>query len=63
MTEHLLYGRKAGEPEWAETLLTCTTDAARIEQVRAMARKDGWTAFRVAQYNGERPDFAKSVRR
>lgn len=61
MTEHLLYGRKSDEPEWAETLLTCTTDAKRVAQVQAMAERDGFTHFRTATYSGERPMFGKNV--
>jgi hypothetical protein len=60
MMEILVYGLKAGETErYMEDLLSsrCRTPAD-VEAVKAAASKDGWHSFRVAEYNGEAPNFA-----
>ena len=61
-TEYLLYALEAGENRsYMETLLTATPDKKRIEQVKKLASKDGWHSFREATFNGEAPNFAKTV--
>lgn len=62
-TEILVYGLAEGESErYMETLLSakCRTDAD-VTAVKAAASKDGFHSFRVAKWNGEAPDFSRSV--
>jgi len=55
--EFVLWGREDGTPEWAEQLITATTDRAHLEKARAWARAHGFVALRVSEYRGEAPDF------
>lgn len=61
---YIVWGLPVGETErYAEVLLaeTCRT-VADVRKVKDAATQDGWHSFRVAEYNGEAPDFAKAVR-
>lgn len=60
--EYCLWGRRPSDPEWAEVLLTATTDPARIEQVKTLAAADGFVALRVSTFDpGEPVDFAATL--
>lgn len=60
-TTTVMWGVKKGDPDWMETILS--TQPERFEEVKAMARRDGWGRFRVATINlTEPPDFAKTVK-
>jgi hypothetical protein len=63
MKEFLLYGLEQGENrDYMETLLySGATTLAQIEKVKALATDAGFHSFRVATYNGEAPNFTKSV--
>jgi hypothetical protein len=59
-TATVMWGVKNGDPDWMETILS--TQPERFEEVKAMARRDGWGRFRVARINLDKPpDFAKTV--
>jgi len=61
--EILVYGLKAGETErYMEDLLSsqCRT-SADVEAVKSAASRDGWHSFRVAEYNGEAPNFSGTL--
>lgn len=61
---YIVWGLPAGETErHMEALLaeTCRT-VADVRKAKDAATQDGWHSFRVAEYNGEAPDFAKTVR-
>lgn len=63
MKEILIYALPKGETErYTEDLISsrCKTDKD-IAAVKAAAAKDGWHSFRVAEYNGEAPNFAAAV--
>lgn len=62
--EYLLYGLEQGETEqYMETLLyTKATTQAQIEKVIELAKANGFHSFRVATYNGEKPDFIKALK-
>lgn len=55
--ERLLYGTKAGEPDYMEQLLS--TQPENFEKVKELAHKDGFTNFREAKFKLEKPDFTK----
>jgi hypothetical protein len=59
--EILLYGLAQGETEsYKEDLLaTNCKNEQDIEKVIAHATQHGFHSFRVALYNGEKPDFTK----
>ena len=63
MKEFLLYGLKQGETrDYMETLfLSGAKTMADIERVIKLATDAGFHSFRVATYNGEKPNFAKAV--
>lgn len=63
MKEFLLYGLKQGETrDYMETLLLSGAKTmADIERVIKLATDAGFHSFRVATYNGEKPNFAKAV--
>jgi hypothetical protein len=63
MKEILIYGLKQGEHrDYMEDLLACFKDGANtqanIERVKNAASAQGFHSFRVANYNGEAPNFA-----
>ena len=64
--EILIYGLKQGETrDYMEDLLACFPASPRalqnIEKVKAAASAEGFHSFRVANFKGEAPDFAKAV--
>lgn len=61
MKNILLYGIEKGQTErYAENLLaTNCQNQEDVEKVKAAAEKDGWHSFRVAYWNGDKPDFTK----
>lgn len=56
----VLWGRKATDPDWAETILS--TNPNRFDEIKLLAARDGFTSFRVVTLGGL-PDFAKMVRK
>ena len=63
MKEFLLYGLEQGETrDYMDTLLLSGAKTmAEIERVIKLATDAGFHSFRVATYNGEKPNFAKAV--
>jgi hypothetical protein len=63
MKELLLYGLEQGETrDYMETLLLSGAKTmAEIDRVIKLATDAGFHSFRVATYNGEKPNFAKAV--
>jgi hypothetical protein len=60
--EYIIYGLAQGETrEYMKTLLLATTDPANIEKVKELASQEGWHSFRVSTFNGEAPDFTKTL--
>ena len=61
--EYLLYGLEQGQTEqYMETLLyTKATTQAQIQKVIELAKANGFHSFRVATYNGEKPDFISAL--
>jgi hypothetical protein len=64
-TETILYGIPAGATErYAEVLLLTNATPEQIEKVKALAAKDGFHSFRVAEVDlSVPPDFTKCVGR
>jgi hypothetical protein len=66
MKEILIYGVPRGEScDCMESLLACfkcgANDALNIERVKAAASEEGYHSFRLAYYNGEKPNFEKAI--
>ena len=60
--EYLLYGLEATETrDYMETLLLVTDDKARLEKIKQYAIDKGYHSFRIATYNGEKPDFTRTL--
>ena len=64
--EVLVYGKaKEYTQEYMEELLACFPDSANtkgnIAKVIEAASAQGFHSFRVANYNGEAPNFAKTI--
>ena len=61
--ETLIYGLPADTTEtWREEILAILSGATdtieNVERVKAAAGADGWHSFRIARFNGEKPDFS-----
>ena len=66
MKEVIVYGlAKEATQDWQEDLLACFPDSANtqanIAKVKEAASAHGFHSFRVANYNGEAPNFAKAL--
>jgi hypothetical protein len=66
MREILIYGLAKNETrDYMEELLACFEDNSltitNIERVKLAAIEHGFHSFRVATYNGEKPNFAETV--
>lgn len=66
MKEILIYGLAKDETQdYMEQLLACFKDSANtlinIERVKVAASEHGFHSFRIASYNGEKPNFAGTV--
>jgi hypothetical protein len=63
MQEILLYGLAKGETEryTEELLATNCKNEQDIEKVIAVAKQHGFHSFRVAYYNGEKPNFIQAL--
>lgn len=61
--EYVLWGKPKGETDALyEKVLTCTTDQARVEEVKVLAAKEGWHGFRVQKLDlSTPPDFISAV--
>jgi hypothetical protein len=64
--EILIYGLAKNETrDYMEQLLACFDDNSltitNIERVKAAALEHGFHSFRVATYNGEKPNFSQAV--
>jgi len=65
MKEIIIYGlAKESTQDWQEDLLACFPDTvntqSNIAKVIEAASAQGFHSFRVANYNGEMPDFGKA---
>ncbi len=66
MKEIVLYGKRADQTadDWREELLLTNATPELIEKVKALATKDGFHSFRVAEIDlSVAPDFSKTVKR
>ena len=68
MKEILIYGLAQGvTQDYMEDLLACFPDSAHtvsnIAKVKQAAAAQGFHSFRIAGYNGEAPDFTKTLNR
>lgn len=63
MTEILIYGLAKGETnDYMEQLLaTKCRNQADIDKVLSVATEHGFHSFRIATFNGEMPNFAKTL--
>jgi hypothetical protein len=64
MSEILIYGLPKGEarPYMEELLSTkCKTQADVNHVLTLLNNQEGYHSFRVATYNGEAPDFTKTL--
>lgn len=61
MRETLIYGLEQGQTEsYMETLLcTNATTEEQIQKVIDYAKEHGFHSFRIAYYDGSKPDFTK----
>ena len=59
----IVWGKPQGKTDGlSETLLaeTCR-NAGDVARVKSAASRDGWHSFRVVEWNGEAPDFRKTI--
>lgn len=62
MREYLLYGIAKDQTErYTEELLLVTTNQSNIDRVKEIASQEGWHSFRESTYNGEAPNFTKTL--
>ena len=57
--EKLLYGRKKGEPDYMEQLLSTKPEC--FDKVKILAKKDGFVSFRVSEFELAKPDFVGAL--
>lgn len=65
MKETVLYGKRknVAADSWEEELLLTNATPELIEKVKALATKDGFHSFRVAEIDlSTPPNFTKTVR-
>lgn len=65
MKETVLYGKRknVAADSWEEELLLTNATPELIEKVKALATKDGFHSFRVAEIDlSTAPNFTKTVR-
>jgi hypothetical protein len=59
--EALLYGRRAGDEAWQETILCSQPE--NFDKVKVLAARDGWGHFRIAEIDlSQPPNFADTIR-
>ncbi len=64
MKELVLYGKRKDRAEdWHEEILLTNATPEKIERVKALAARDGFESFRIAEIDlSTGPDFGKAVR-
>lgn len=60
--ETILWAVLVGAEDWQEQVVTSTADAQHLAAARQWAVANGFDRLRESTYNGERPDFAGTVR-
>lgn len=65
-TEYVLWGLPQGSTDHIDARVLATDNrplayAARFEQIKELAARDGWHTFRVQAIDGTLPDFAGTV--
>ena len=59
--EYILWAVKIEDEDWQEQLITSTTDKQHLEKAKTWALANGFNRLRVGTYNGEAPDFTKTL--
>jgi len=60
--EYLLYGLEQNETrDYMEQLLLVTIDETKLDKIKQYAIDKGYHSFRIATYNGEKPDFINTL--
>lgn len=60
--EYVVYGTKPEKEDWAEDIITVTTDPVHRDKAIAWAKANGFRNVRVMNYAGEKPDFVSTIR-
>ena len=61
MIEYTLWAHKIGQEEWAEDVITSTTDVVHLENAKIWATANGFDRLRVIKFDFEKPDFVKAI--
>jgi len=60
--EYLLYGLEQNETrDYMEQLLLVTIDETKLDKIKQYTIDKGYHSFRIATYNGEKPDFINTL--
>jgi len=60
--EYVLWGRKKGDEEWEEQLITSTQDKDHLANAKRWAKANGFSVLRLSKFAGEKPDFTSAVK-
>jgi hypothetical protein len=55
--DKILWATRKGKKEWQEEIIT--EKEKRIPAALVWAYKEGYDRFRIAEFDGERPDFSR----
>lgn len=58
----ILWGVKVGDEDWAEQLITATSNKAHLNKAKEWALKNGFNRLRVGKFtDGEMPNFIGTI--
>ena len=61
--KYVLWGRRATDEDWQESVLLSEATMERIEKMRPQIEEEGWRHLRWVELDDKPPDFASTVRR
>lgn len=62
MITYVLWGTAPGDPDWAEQIITETTNESHVEKAEQWARSKGFRNIRTIEHKtGDKPDFIKTI--
>lgn len=61
--EQILWGVKKGNPSWMEEVIFEAKNDKELDFAKSYALSHGYTNLRVMNFNGEKPDFTKTIRK
>lgn len=61
-TTYILWATAPGDPDWAEQIITETTDKNHLVNAELWAKSEGFRNIRISEHKtGDKPDFIKAI--